>query len=151
MTPTTACAPMNTSRRASIAPGLVSATAMPTTSAANSVGDGNPIASSPSATAATAAASESHVTTQRAVAHVAFRPCSSRQRPGAVCMADGYARVSARLPAVSVHQGPGLTNAITGLTEAAKSRTPLIVLAADTPAAPIRSNFQIDQGALVAS
>ena len=49
----------------------------------------------------------------------------------------------------SVHQGPGLTNAITGLTEAAKSRTPLILLAADTPAAQLRSNFKIDQDALV--
>ena len=51
----------------------------------------------------------------------------------------------------SVHQGPGLTNAITGLTEAAKSRTPLILLAADTPAAQLRSNFKIDQDALVES
>jgi thiamine pyrophosphate-dependent acetolactate synthase large subunit-like protein len=76
---------------------------------------------------------------------------SARHENGAVCMADGYARVSGRVPAVSVHQGPGLTNAITGLTEAAKSRTPLIVLAADTPAAQIRSNFRIDQDALVES
>ena len=49
----------------------------------------------------------------------------------------------------SVHQGPGLTNAITGLTEAAKSRTPVLLLAADTPAAQLRSNFRIDQDALV--
>jgi thiamine pyrophosphate-dependent acetolactate synthase large subunit-like protein len=59
-------------------------------------------------------------------------------------MADGYARVSGRMAAVSVHQGPGLTNAITGLTEAAKSRTPIVVLAADTPAAARNSNFRID-------
>jgi thiamine pyrophosphate-dependent acetolactate synthase large subunit-like protein len=52
---------------------------------------------------------------------------------------------------VSVHQGPGLTNTVTALTEAAKSRTPLIVLAADTPGAQIRSNFRIDQDALVES
>ena len=50
-----------------------------------------------------------------------------------------------------MHQGPGLTNAITGLTEAAKSRTPLLLLAADTPAAQLRSNFKIDQDALVES
>ncbi len=48
-----------------------------------------------------------------------------------------------------MHQGPGLTNAITGLTEAAKSRTPLLVLAADVPAAALRSNFRIDQAGLV--
>ena len=76
---------------------------------------------------------------------------SSRHESGAVSMADGYARVAGKLPAVSVHQGPGLTNTVTALTEAAKSRTPLIVLAADTPAAQIRSNFRIDQDALVES
>jgi len=51
----------------------------------------------------------------------------------------------------SVHQGPGLTNTMTGLTEAAKSRTPLLLLAADTAAAAIRSNFRIDQDQLVTS
>jgi thiamine pyrophosphate-dependent acetolactate synthase large subunit-like protein len=76
---------------------------------------------------------------------------SARHETGAVCAADGYARVSGRLGVASVHQGPGLTNAITGLTEAAKSRTPLILLAADTPSAQIRSNFRIAQDALVES
>jgi thiamine pyrophosphate-dependent acetolactate synthase large subunit-like protein len=76
---------------------------------------------------------------------------SARHETGALCMADGYARVSGRLGVASVHQGPGLTNALTGLTEAAKSRTPLVLLAADTPAAQLRSNFKIDQDALVES
>src|SRR3954468_8067209 len=76
---------------------------------------------------------------------------SSRHETGALCMADGYARVSGRLGVASVHQGPGLTNAITGLTEAAKSRTPIVLLAADTPAAALRSNFRIDQVGLVES
>ena len=58
---------------------------------------------------------------------------SARHECGAICMADGYARVTGRLAACSVHQGPGLTNAVTGLTEAAESRTPLIVLAAGRP------------------
>src|SRR5829696_7189691 len=75
----------------------------------------------------------------------------ARHEGGAICMADGYARVSGELTACSVHQGPGLTNAITGLTEAAKSRTPLLLLAADTPAAALTSNFRIDQDALVES
>ena len=74
---------------------------------------------------------------------------SARHETGAMCMADGYARVSGRLAACTVHQGPGLTNAITGLTEAAKSRTPVVLLAADTPSAALRSNFRIDQGGLV--
>src|SRR5690606_22587789 len=42
----------------------------------------------------------------------------------------------------------GLTNATTGIGEAAKSRTPLIVLTADTQAAAVHSNFRIDQDAL---
>src|SRR5919109_486202 len=74
---------------------------------------------------------------------------AARHETSAVCMSDGYARVSGEVAACSVHQGPGLTNAITGLTEAAKSRTPLVLLAADTPAAALRSNFRIDQAGLV--
>ena len=75
----------------------------------------------------------------------------ARHEGGAVCMADGYARVSGRVGVVSVHQGPGLTNTITGLTEAAKSRSPLLVLAGETPAAALTSNFRIDQHDLVES
>jgi thiamine pyrophosphate-dependent acetolactate synthase large subunit-like protein len=74
---------------------------------------------------------------------------AARHEGGAIMMADAYARVSGRLGVCSVHQGPGLTNAITGLTEAAKSRTPLVLLAADTAAVAIRSNFRIDQDQLV--
>ena len=66
-------------------------------------------------------------------------------------MADGYARVTGRVGVVSVHQGPGLTNTMTGLAEAAKSRTPVLVLAGETPAAALTSNFRIDQHDLVES
>jgi thiamine pyrophosphate-dependent acetolactate synthase large subunit-like protein len=76
------------------------------------------------------------------------RYVAARHEGGAVMMADGYARVSGRLGVLTVHQGPGLTNAMTGITEAAKSRTPLLVLAADTGAAAVRSNFRIDQAGL---
>jgi thiamine pyrophosphate-dependent acetolactate synthase large subunit-like protein len=75
----------------------------------------------------------------------------ARHEGGAVCMADGYARVSGRVGVCTVHQGPGLTNTITGLTEAAKSRTPVLVLAGDAPAAALTSNFRIDQHDLVES
>ncbi len=75
----------------------------------------------------------------------------ARHEGSAVCMADGYARVTGRVGICSVHQGPGLTNTITGLTEAAKSRTPLLVLAGETPAAALTSNFRIDQHDLVES
>ena len=73
---------------------------------------------------------------------------SARHEGGAVMMADGYARACGKVGVVSVHQGPGFTNALTGLTEAAKNRTPLLVLAADMPAETLWSNFKIDQGAL---
>ena len=74
---------------------------------------------------------------------------AARHEGGAACMADAYARVTGRLGVCSVHQGPGLTNAMTGIAEAAKSRTPMVVLAGDTPAAALRSNFRIDQAAMV--
>src|SRR3954469_7147088 len=70
---------------------------------------------------------------------------SSRHEGGAVAMADGWARTTGRPGVVSVHQGPGLTNTLTALAEAAKARTPLVVLAGDTPARALRSNFRIDQ------
>src|SRR3954453_11541336 len=92
-----------------------------------------------------------NLTVTNALRDAGARFVAARHEGGAICMADGYARVSGRLPACSVHQGPGLTNTITGLTEAAKSRTPLLLLAADTPAAALRSNFRIDQDALVES
>jgi thiamine pyrophosphate-dependent acetolactate synthase large subunit-like protein len=75
----------------------------------------------------------------------------ARHEGPATCMADGYARVTGRVGVVSVHQGPGLTNTMTGLAEAAKSRTPLLVLAGETPAAALTSNFRIDQHDLVES
>ena len=89
------------------------------------------------------------VTNSLVAAGAAF--IASRHEGGAVAMADAYARVSGRLGVCSVHQGPGLTNTITGLTEAAKSRTPLLVLAGDTAAAAINSNFRLDQDSEVAS
>jgi thiamine pyrophosphate-dependent acetolactate synthase large subunit-like protein len=74
---------------------------------------------------------------------------AARHEGGAITMADAYARVTGEVGYCTVHQGPGLTNAMTGLTEAAKGRTPLVVLAADTAAAAIRSNFRIEQDNLV--
>lgn len=71
---------------------------------------------------------------------------AARHEGGAATMADAYARMSGTVTALSVHQGPGLTNALTGITEAAKSRTPLLVLAAEVTEP--RSNFYVDQEAL---
>jgi thiamine pyrophosphate-dependent acetolactate synthase large subunit-like protein len=68
---------------------------------------------------------------------------------GAASMADAFARVAGRLTALTVHQGPGLTNALTGIVEAAKSRTPLVVLAPEATAP--RSNFFIDLPGIAAA
>src|SRR5690348_6708682 len=67
---------------------------------------------------------------------------AARHETAVVTMADAYARLSGWLGVGTVHQGPGVTNALTGLTEAAKSRTPLLLLAAEATA-PL-SNFSID-------
>lgn len=76
---------------------------------------------------------------------------AARHEGGAATMADAYGRMSGKVGVVTTHQGCGLTNAITGVGEAAKSRTPMIVLTADTQAAATRSNFKIDQDALARS
>ena len=66
---------------------------------------------------------------------------ATRHEGGAATMADAYARMSGEVGAVSVHQGCGLTNAATGIGEAAKSRTPMLVLAAEAAGAAVTSNF----------
>jgi thiamine pyrophosphate-dependent acetolactate synthase large subunit-like protein len=76
---------------------------------------------------------------------------SARHEGNAASMADAYAKATGELTLVSVHSGPGLTNAMTGIAEAAKSRTPLLVLAGDVPNGAVKSNFHIDQAELVRS
>jgi thiamine pyrophosphate-dependent acetolactate synthase large subunit-like protein len=76
---------------------------------------------------------------------------AARHEGGAATMADAYGRMSGKVGVVTTHQGCGLTNAITGVGEAAKSRTPMIVLTADTQGAAVRSNFKIDQDGLARS
>ncbi|MGH3214992.1 MAG: thiamine pyrophosphate-binding protein, partial [Trebonia sp.] len=88
-----------------------------------------------------------HVTNAMIAAGARFIPAA--HEGGAASMADGYARVSGRLTALSVHQGPGVTNALTGIVEAAKSRTPLVVLAPE--ATHPRSNFFIDLPGIAAA
>ncbi|MEV4951181.1 thiamine pyrophosphate-binding protein [Paenarthrobacter nitroguajacolicus] len=76
---------------------------------------------------------------------------AARHEGGAATMADAYGRMSGKVGIATTHQGCGLTNAVTGIGEAAKSRTPMIVVTADTPASATRSNFNIDQDALAVS
>ena len=74
---------------------------------------------------------------------------AARHEAGAATMADSYARMRGEVAVVSVHQGCGLTNSITGIGEAAKSRTPLLVVSGET--ADPASNFYMDQDALARS
>jgi acetolactate synthase-1/2/3 large subunit len=85
-----------------------------------------------------------HVT--NALAQSGARFVAARHECGAATMADAYARMTGRITALTVHQGCGLTNAMTGIAEAAKSRSPLLVLAAE--AMHPSSNFYVDQDAL---
>lgn len=74
---------------------------------------------------------------------------AARHEAGAASMADAYSRITGEVSVLSLHQGCGLTNALTGITEAAKCHTPLLVLAADTAVGDVTSNFHIDQDAAV--
>ena len=85
-----------------------------------------------------------HVTNAMIAAGARF--VAARHEGGAATMADAFARTTDRPSAVTVHQGCGLTNAMTGITEAAKSRTPVVVVAAEVTEP--RSNFFVDQEAL---
>lgn len=71
---------------------------------------------------------------------------AARHEGGAATMADAYARMSGEVAVLSLHQGCGYTNALTGIVEAAKSRTPLLVLTAE--ATEPTSNFFIDQAGM---
>ncbi len=90
-----------------------------------------------------------HVTNALTARGVRF--VAARHECGAAAMADAWTRTSGRTGLLSLHQGPGFTNALTGITEAAKSRTPLLVLAADVAGAAVRSNFRIGMDALAAA
>jgi acetolactate synthase I/II/III large subunit len=85
-----------------------------------------------------------HVTNAMVAAGARF--VAARHEGGAATMADAFARTTDKPAAVTVHQGCGLTNAMTGITEAAKSRTPVVVVAAESTEP--RSNFYVDQPAL---
>ncbi len=76
---------------------------------------------------------------------------SARHEGNAASMADAYAKATQELTLCSVHSGPGLTNALTGIAEAAKSRTPLLVLAGDIPVGAVKSNFHFEQAEMARS
>lgn len=73
----------------------------------------------------------------------------TRHEAAAAGAADAYWRTTGAIAACSVHQGPGLTNTLTAVADAAKARSALLIIAGATSAGATRSNFHIDQGRLV--
>ncbi|GAA1223436.1 thiamine pyrophosphate-binding protein [Pseudonocardia alaniniphila] len=59
---------------------------------------------------------------------------------GAVAMADSWSRATGRIGLSTVTHGPGVTNALTGLVEAVRSRSHVLLLTGATPAEP--THFQ---------
>lgn len=94
------------------------------------------------------AGSGNYRVTQDLIGHGAHY-VGARHEGGAVSMADAFSRMHPSIPLVSVHQGGGLTNVVTGLTEAAKSGTPMLILAGEAPVSDRTSNFRIEQTQLV--
>jgi acetolactate synthase-1/2/3 large subunit len=68
-----------------------------------------------------------------AMEEIGIRFITSRHEQVAAHMADGYARVSGKPAVLLTHLGPGLTNASTGVANAALDSIPLVVIAGDVP------------------
>ena len=67
------------------------------------------------------------------LAKSSIRFVNTRHEQVAAHMADGYARAKRRTAVVLSHLGPGLTNASTGVANAALDSIPLVVIAGDVP------------------
>jgi acetolactate synthase I/II/III large subunit len=68
-----------------------------------------------------------------AIAKSRIRFISTRHEQVAAHAADGYARASGKPGVVLTHLGPGLTNAATGVANAALDSIPMVVIAGDIP------------------
>lgn len=62
-----------------------------------------------------------------------IRYISTRHEQVAAHAADGYARASGEVGVLLTHLGPGLTNAATGVANAALDSIPMVVIAGDIP------------------
>jgi acetolactate synthase-1/2/3 large subunit len=62
-----------------------------------------------------------------------IRYITTRHEQVAAHMAEGYARVTGKPGVLMTHLGPGLTNAITGIANAALDSIPMVVIAGDVP------------------
>src|SRR4026208_353612 len=62
-----------------------------------------------------------------------IRFVSTRHEQVAAHAADGYARATGKTGVLLTHLGPGLTNAATGVANAALDSIPMVVIAGDIP------------------
>jgi thiamine pyrophosphate-dependent acetolactate synthase large subunit-like protein len=81
-----------------------------------------------------------------ALTKVGVRYVPARHEAGAATMADAYHRVSGEVGVCTVTYGPGLTNTATGLADAVKNRSAVLVLCGDPPGGRQRA-IDIDQEA----
>lgn len=73
-----------------------------------------------------------------------------RHEVAAVAAADAFHRSSGKLAAATTTYGPGYTNTITALAEAAMARTPLVYVVGDSPTTGKRP-WDVDQTAIAAA
>lgn len=85
-----------------------------------------------------------------ALAREDVRLTAVRHETATVASADAYFRVSRRLAVATTTYGPGYTNALTSLAEAAQARTPLVLVVGDAPTTGARP-WDIDQAAAAAA
>ena len=68
-----------------------------------------------------------------ALGHSTIRYITTRHEQVAAHAVDGYARASGKVGVLLTHLGPGLTNAATGVANAALDSIPMVVIAGDVP------------------
>src|SRR6266487_4679405 len=78
------------------------------------------------------------------------RYVAARHEGGAIAMADAYYRATGDVAVCTSTYGPGLTNTATGLAEAVKHRSGVLLLSGDQPTGGPRP-IDIDQGAFAAA
>ncbi len=78
------------------------------------------------------------------------RYLSARHEGGAITMADAYYRTTGEVAVCTTGSGPGLTNTATGLADAVKHRSGVLLLCGDVPSTGPR-RIDIDQDAFLDS
>ncbi|HEX2248159.1 MAG TPA: thiamine pyrophosphate-binding protein, partial [Arthrobacter sp.] len=85
-----------------------------------------------------------------ALARTPVRITAVRHETATVAAADAYHRTSGKLAVATTTYGPGFTNAVTSLAEAAQARTPLLFITGDAPVAGPRP-WDVDQAGIAAA